>query len=67
MESQYIQERIETIKVITPPHKKKEMKSFYAKINFVRRFIFDIAEIVKPLQEMIKKETNFKWTKDRKE
>ena len=33
----------------------------------MRRFIFDFAEIVKPLQEMIKKDSNFKWTKERKE
>ena len=59
--------RIEAIKVITPPHNKKAMQSFLGKINFVRRFISDFAEIVKPLQEMIKKDTNFKWTKERKE
>ena len=55
--------RIESIKVITPPHNKKDMQYFLGKINFVRRFISDFAEIVKPLQEMIKKDTNFKWTK----
>ena len=37
------------------------------KINFVRRFIFHFVEIVNPLQEMIKKDFNFKWTKERKE
>ena len=58
---------IESIKVITPPHNKKAMQSFMGKINFPRRFISDFAEIVKLLQEMIKKDTNFKWTKERKE
>ena len=43
------------------------MQSFLGKINFMRRFISDFAEIVKPLQEMIKKDSNFKWTKERKE
>ena len=33
----------------------------------MRRFISDFAEIVKPLQEMIKKDFNFKWTKERRE
>ena len=33
----------------------------------MRRFISDFAEIVKTLQEMIKKDSNFKWTKERKE
>ena len=43
------------------------MQSFLGKINFVRRFISNFTEVVKPLQEMIKKDTNFKWTKERKE
>ena len=59
--------RIEDIKVITPPHNKKAMQFFMGKINFVRRFISYFAEILKPLQEMINKDTNFKWTNERKE
>ena len=58
---------IESIKVITYPHNKKEMQSFLGKINFVRRFISDFAEIVKPPQEMVKKDSNFKCKKERKE
>ena len=58
---------MESIKVITPLHNKKVMQSFLGKINFVRIFIYDFAEIVKPLQEMIKKYSNFKWTKEKKE
>ena len=53
--------RIKAIKIISPPHNKKEMQSFLGKIKFVRRFIFYFAEIDKPLQEMIKKDSNFKW------
>ena len=59
--------RIEAIKVIAPPHNKKAMQSFLGKINFVRRFISGFTEIVKQLQEMIKKDSNFKWTKETKE
>ena len=43
------------------------MQSFMGKTNFVRRFISNFAEIVKPLQEMIKSDSNFKWTNERKE
>ena len=49
------------------PHNKIEMQSFLSKNNFMRRFISDFAETIKPLQEMIKKDGNYKWTKDRKE
>ena len=59
--------RIEAIKVIIPPHNKKAMQSFMGKIHYVRRFIFYFVEIVKPLQDMIKKDSNFKWTKERTE
>jgi hypothetical protein len=37
------------------------------KINFVRRFVPDFVEIVKPLQQMIKKDVQFKWTSVEKE
>jgi hypothetical protein len=59
--------RVEAIKAIVLPHNKKAMQSFLGKINFVRSFISDFAKIVKPLHEMIKKDSNFKWTKERKE
>ena len=59
--------RIEAIKVITPPHNKKAIQYFLGKINFVRRFISDFTEIVKPLQDMINKDTNFKWKRESKE
>jgi hypothetical protein len=59
--------RIEAIKAIVFPHNKKAMQSFLGKINFVIRFISNFTKIVKPLQEMINKDFNFKWTKERRE
>ena len=56
--------RIEDIKAIVFPHNKRDMQTFLGKINLMRRFIFNFAEIVKPLQDMIKKEFNFSWTKE---
>ena len=38
------------------------MQSFMGTINFVRRFVPDFAQIVKPLQQMVKKNALFKWT-----
>jgi hypothetical protein len=43
-------ERTKAIMQIPPPHNKKSMQSFFGKINFVRRFVPDFVEIVKPLQ-----------------
>ena len=59
--------RIEAIQAIALPHNNKYMQSFMGKINFLRRFISDFMEIVKSLQEMIKKDSNFKSTKERRE
>ena len=38
------------------------MQSFMGTINFVRRFVPDCAQIVKPLQLMVKQSVQFKWT-----
>ena len=43
------------------------MQSFLGKINFVRRFISDFVETIKPLQDMIKKDSNFMWKKEKRE
>lgn len=40
---------------------KKVMKSFLGKINFLRKFISDYIKKVKPLPEMIKKYSIYKW------
>ena len=32
------------------------------KINFVWRFVLDFAQIVRPLQQMVKQSVQFKWT-----
>ena len=37
------------------------MQAFLGKINFVRRFVPIFSETVRPLQQMIKKNVEFKW------
>ena len=55
-------ERIKAIEQIPLPHNKKGMQSFMGTINFVRRFMPDFAQTVKPLQQMVKQNAQFKWT-----
>jgi len=43
-------ERTKAIAKIPPPRNKKTMQSFLGKINFVRRFVPNFVETVKPLQ-----------------
>ena len=38
------------------------MQSFMGTINFVRRFVPDFSQIIKPLQQMVKQSVQFKWT-----
>ena len=43
------------------------MQSFMGTINFVRRFVPKFAQIVKPLQKMVKKSVQFKWNDSEKD
>jgi len=52
---------IEVISNITFLHNNKSMWSFLNKINFVRRFVPSFVETIKQLQDMIKKDVDFKW------
>jgi hypothetical protein len=54
-------ERTEFVSMIPPPHKKKTIQSFPGIINFVRQFIPSFTEIVKPMQDIIKKNAEFRW------
>ena len=54
-------ERIKAIEQIPLPHNKKGMQSFMGTINFIRRFVPDFAQIVKPLQQIVKQSAQFKW------
>ena len=54
--------RVEAISKLGIPASKKELKSFFGKINFVRKFISAFAEIVKPMNDMLKKDAKMDWT-----
>jgi hypothetical protein len=54
--------RVESIQNIDFPRSKKEVQSFLGKVNFLRRFIPNFAEIVKVVTNMLKKENIIKWT-----
>ena len=49
-------ERVDAISKLGLPATKKELKSFFGKINFVRKFISTFAEVVKPMNDMLKKD-----------
>ena len=55
-------EHVEAISKIDLPNSHKAMQSFLGKINFVRRFVPNFAQVVKPMQFLVKKDVPFKWS-----
>ena len=60
-------DRIKEISEISMPHNKNTMQSFLGQMNFVKRFVPDFSRIISPLQQMIKKNSIFKWGQDEQE
>jgi hypothetical protein len=54
-------ERTQVISKLPPPSSKKSMQSFLGQINFVRRFVPSFSEMVRPLQNLIKKDAQYHW------
>jgi hypothetical protein len=54
--------RVEAIETLVIPRNVKEIQSFLGKINFLRRFVPNFAEIVKLITDMLKKNSEVKWT-----
>jgi hypothetical protein len=46
--------RVEAIRTLSLPRSKKEVQAFLGKINFLRRFISNFAEMVKHITSMLK-------------
>jgi hypothetical protein len=53
--------RTQVILKLPPPSSKNSMQSFLGQINFVRRFVPSFFKIVRPLQNLIKKDAQYHW------
>ena len=49
------------IQTLSVPRSKKDIQSFLGKINFVRSFVPNFAELVKHITLMLKKGSEIKW------
>jgi len=56
--------RVEAIQHINFPRNKKEIQAFNGKMNFLCRFIPNLAEHLREITNMLKKESTVKWTED---
>jgi hypothetical protein len=54
--------RVEGILKISTPRRNKEVQSFLGKVNFMRRFIPNLVEIIKHITNMLRKGNEIKWT-----
>eukprot|EP00253_Pinus_taeda_P003432 PITA_03432 len=54
--------RVKAIQTFSVPRSKKDIQSFLGKINFVRRFIPNFAELVKCITSMLRKGLEVRWT-----
>ena len=55
---------MEAIKQVPLPQTKKAFQSFLGQINFIRRFIPNLVEVIKPILKLLKKDAKFEWTDD---
>eukprot|EP00253_Pinus_taeda_P015826 PITA_15826 len=60
-------ERIQAILQIPYPRNIKELQAFLGKINFLRRFIPNLAELIRLLRNMLKKDAKVKWSLETKQ
>eukprot|EP00253_Pinus_taeda_P009819 PITA_09819 len=60
-------ERIQAILQIPYPRNIKELQAFLGKINFLRRFIPNLAEMIKLLSNMLKKDAKVRWSLETKQ
>eukprot|EP00253_Pinus_taeda_P011509 PITA_11509 len=56
--------RVEAIQKLEQPRSKKEIQSFNGKLNFLRRFIPNLAEHLREITNMLKKDSELKWTEE---
>jgi hypothetical protein len=54
-------ERVQSIKYVCPPINKKSLQSFFGNINFIRRFVPNFVERIKPMSALLKKDVAFRW------
>ena len=53
--------KVELIVKLPPPTNVKAVRQFLSHLGFYRRFIKDFSKIVKPLYELLEKDTKFTW------
>ena len=56
--------KTEVIRNAAPPRNRKEIRSFMGLANYYRRFVKNFAQIAKPINDLLRNDTPFRWTKE---
>jgi hypothetical protein len=59
--------RVEALQTLSLPRSKKEVQAFLGRLNFLRRFVSNFAELVKHITAMLRKGNEVKWTAEPRE
>jgi len=62
-----LKDNLIAIREFPTPKTKKNIRQFLGKINFYHKYIENATKILKPFHDLLKKDTEFKWTKTCKE
>ena len=52
---------------MSPPDDKKGMGRLLGVVNYVEKFILDMAAVTKPIRDLLKKDVQFNWNHEHKE
>jgi hypothetical protein len=55
---------VQAIQGVPLPQTNKSLQSFLGQINFLRRFIPNLFETMKPILKLLKKDARFEWTEE---
>lgn len=55
---------IEAVLKLEPPNSKKDLLKVIGMLNYLTKYIPDLSELLGPLRNLIKNNTEWKWTKD---
>ena len=56
--------KVDAIKNAPTPRNVSELRSFLGLVNYYGKFMENLATILHPLNELLRKETNWKWTRE---
>lgn len=59
-----LKDNLKSIKNFNPPNNRKQIRQFLGKINFERKYVPKITEILNPLHNLLRKNVKFHWSNE---